>query len=58
VDKISIWNAEGAEIGSYELIPGAQKLDIDLNGFSDGIYLVGLERDGKLLTKKMIIQSY
>lgn len=58
VDAVSVFNAEGALIKSIIPEPGQIGVDLDLKGLSGGMYLIGLEVEGELLTKKMIIQSY
>ena len=57
-DKFSVYNTSGIKIAESQTTQCMNKINIDLGGFKDGMYVIVLwSGDGSVVTKKFIVHS-
>ena len=52
--RVSVYSLQGALINQYAIISGSKLLELDIHGLESGVYIVGYEGDGKVLTQRLI----
>jgi hypothetical protein len=52
--QVSVYSLQGNLINKYAIVSGAKLLELDIQGLKSGVYIVGYEGDGKVITQRLI----
>jgi len=52
--KVSLYSLQGTLIRNYALQSGSSELELDVSNLQSGVYIVGYEGDGKVITQRLI----
>jgi hypothetical protein len=55
--RVSVFNAAGQAVRTWQLTGGVHSLRMDLQGIPQGVYIVALENDTLKLVKKLVISA-
>ena len=55
--RVSVFNAAGQAVRTWQLAGGVHSLRMDLQGIPQGVYIVALENDTLKLVKKLVISA-
>jgi hypothetical protein len=52
--KVSVYSLQGTLINKYAVGSGSKLLELDIRGLESGVYIVGYEGGGKVITQRLI----
>lgn len=57
IKDISLINIQGQEVGLYSITENQKDIDLQLGDYSEGVYLVKIQSDKGVFTKKILIEK-
>jgi hypothetical protein len=54
--RVSLYDAVGRAIGTWMFLPQQDRLSLDLNGLSDGVYVMRVDAGNHVAIEKLVIQ--
>ena len=52
--NVSFYSLQGRLVGQYAVESGSKQLELDIRSLESGVYIVGYEGDGQVITKRLI----